>query len=498
MPSAKINLLANYLGRVCSGAITFLLVPIYIRLMGIEAYGVVGLYLSFLAIFALLDLGLSAVVTRELAAVEQRQAPSQRASDLVYTLQFVYWAVTGAIAAGLALSASWLAENWLTAVSLPVSEVRSALVFMGFTIAGHMLFGFYSAGLLGLQRHVAANLINVGFVVVRNVGALLALCLVRPSITVFFAWQAFSVFIGVAVASTAMRRYLPTGTPTLRPRLLQDLWLFAAGTTTASFSFVLVHQTDKALLSRMLSLQEFGYYAFAGVTAGIMQYLSSPIFATFFSAFSRKVALGQHPELVLQYHRASQVMAVVLVPAGAMLVCFSEPLLHLWTGDAELADQVVSLTALLGLGMTLHTLTTLAYSAQLAYGWTSLTVSANAILSLVLASSILQLVPRFGAIAAAAVWASLNAVHLIGSVWVMHRRIMKGEMRSWFVKDVLPPIAAVLAVSLLVRLAAPETNTRLGGLVWLTCVYLAMLLAAAFVAPVTRGLILELIRRVRS
>ncbi len=423
MATVRVNLLANYLGRICSGAITVLLVPTYIKFMGIEAYGLVGLYVSLLGIFAICDLGLSAVVTRELAGAEGISNQVQYANDLVHTLQFVYWAIACIIAVVFALSSSWLAEYWLNTVALSPSDVRHALFFMGITIAGQMLFGFYMAGLLGLQRHVTVNVLIVCFVGFRSLGALLVLWLIESSVTVFFAWQALSGLLGVAVASKVMGRSLPKGTPVLRPQLLRKLWIFAAGTTAASLSFVLVHQTDKILLSRMMSLEEFGYYAFAGVAVGVMQYLSSPIFATFYPSFARKAALGQEAELVLQYHRASQVMAVVIVPAGAILVCFAGPLLRLWTADSDLAARVLPFTVLLGLGMTLHTLTTLPYSLQLAHGWTSLTVSSNVVLFVVLILSIFLVVPRHGAAGAALVWAILNGVHLLISVWFMHRRV---------------------------------------------------------------------------
>ena len=45
-------------------------VPLYIKFMGIESYGLVGIFASLLALFGLLDMGLSTTLNRELAIVE--------------------------------------------------------------------------------------------------------------------------------------------------------------------------------------------------------------------------------------------------------------------------------------------------------------------------------------------------------------------------------------------------------------------------------------------
>ena len=46
---------------------SFAFVPLYIRFMGMEGYGLIGVFTTMLAIFALLDLGLGLTVNRELA-----------------------------------------------------------------------------------------------------------------------------------------------------------------------------------------------------------------------------------------------------------------------------------------------------------------------------------------------------------------------------------------------------------------------------------------------
>src|SRR4051794_31778653 len=61
------NVAANFVGTFWAALMGPALVTIYVRLLGIEAYGLVGLLTTLQAVFALLDLGLSAATNRELA-----------------------------------------------------------------------------------------------------------------------------------------------------------------------------------------------------------------------------------------------------------------------------------------------------------------------------------------------------------------------------------------------------------------------------------------------
>ena len=56
--SLKRNILANYVGQLYVTLIGILLVPMYVKYMGAEAYGLVGFYAMLQAWFMLLDMGL--------------------------------------------------------------------------------------------------------------------------------------------------------------------------------------------------------------------------------------------------------------------------------------------------------------------------------------------------------------------------------------------------------------------------------------------------------
>jgi O-antigen/teichoic acid export membrane protein len=67
MTSLKYNIVASYASQIYVIAIGILLLPEYVKLMGAEAYGLVGFYAIMQAWFMLLELGLTPTMLRETA-----------------------------------------------------------------------------------------------------------------------------------------------------------------------------------------------------------------------------------------------------------------------------------------------------------------------------------------------------------------------------------------------------------------------------------------------
>lgn len=494
-PSIGRNLLANYVGKVWTGLCAVVFMPLYVKFMGVEAFGLVGFYAILLGVLALLDLGLNATIMRELASNAQDRKQAQRMNDLLKTIQGAYW-LSAAIAAGLiALSASWLARNWLNVGTLPVSTVEQVIILMGFAISGQLLLGFYSSALLGLQRHVMCNAIGALVATLRFGGVTVILWLFSPDIVAFFIWQIIATFAGVVFVARVAWHNMPPASATFRLPLLREVWRFAGGIFATSALLMLIYQADKIVISKTLPLEQFGYYAFAVSVVGLLHYLANPIFVTFFPSFAQKVMLGNQEALVAQYHRATQILTVLIMPAGGMLIFCSQELVFAWTGNAALATNTNLLISLFAGGTVLHLMTSLPYSIQLAHKWTLLSVLSNLVLLTALIPMLSVAVQSHGAVGAATVWALLNGLHLVGSVGLMHRRILIGEQARWYLRDVLPVAVVVVALGAIVPQFIVAPPTRLGALFWLGAMYSFFLIGAVLASCEIRLILLDQYRR---
>ncbi len=497
MPSVKLNTAANLSARVWTAVVHLAFVPLYVRYLGIEAYGLIGVFTSLLALFALLDLGLSATLNREMAKLSARSATEagagREARDLLRTLETLYWPAALLIGMVIALAAPFIAGDWIRGGHLALAKVEHAVILMGLTIGLQWPASLYAGGLMGLQRQVLLGGINAGVATLRAAGAVLVLANFSATIEAFFWWQAAASVVQTAATGAALRFALPPGdgAPRFRLRILSALWRLAAGMAAISALGVVLTQLDKLILVKLLPLAEFGYYSLAWTVATGLYFLIGPLFSALFPRFTQLVAQDDEPGLRRLYHEGCQWMSVILLPVAVVIALFSTELMQLWTGDASLARHSHVLLSLLIAGTALNGLMSLPSALQLAYGWTSLGIATNLVAVAALVPLMFVLTSRFGAAGGAAAWLLLNGAYVLLALPLMHRRILRGEQWRWYGIDVGLPLAAALAAAgsskwLFDHLDAQDLP-RLGVLACLAAAGLLTAGAAALAAPLVRA-----------
>jgi O-antigen/teichoic acid export membrane protein len=446
MSLLKYNIIANFLGRGWTAVMGIAFVPLYIKFMGIEAYGLVGFSTTIQALSSLLDMGLSSTLNRELAILSTQEGKQQESRDLVRTLEIIYWGATVIICLVVFAISPWLANSWIQSQKLPAESLRVAIALMGVVIACQFPFSLYSGGLLGLQQQVLLNGITVTMATLRGVGMILILWLVSPTIQAFFIWQAFVSLLQTLVTSAYLWRSLPKSLS--RSRFRKDLWLgiwqFAAGMTGISVVSLILMQTDKIILSKMLTLEDFGYYNLAGTVSSGITIVIAPIFTSVFPRFSELVSQGEKQKLADLYHKSCQLLGVLVLPIGVTLSLFSKDILLLWTGNPLIAEKSYIIVSLLAIGTTLNGLMNVPYALQLAYGWTALSLYTNVVAIFILIPSLFWLTGHYGAIGASGVWAVLNSGYVLIGIRFMHLKLLKNELKRWYFQDIIRPLAGAL------------------------------------------------------
>lgn len=489
------NITANLVGRVWAAGLQFAFVPIYLRYVGVEGYGLIGLFTSLLVLSNVFDLGLSSTINRELARTERSRLATREPRDRLRTFELTYLALAVFVGGLMVVAAPLVATGWLQQRQLPTGELTRVLMLMGLVLAAQWPVSLYSGALLGLQEQVRLNAINVAAVTVRTVGAALVLAFVSPSVTAFFAWQlAASAAHSLALRTSAWRRLAGGPRAHFVGAHLIAVWRFAAGVSIISILGVLFTQMDKLVLSRLLDLTAFGYYSLAAVVASGVSYLVLPVFEAAYPRFSHLLADDEPQELESTYHQVGQVMAVVVVPVVVMGALFAWPLVAAWTGSSETADQTATLVALLVVGTGLNGLANAPYALMLASGWTRLPLLVNLISAAILVPALFAAVWRFGAPGGAGTWLVLNLGYATVMVMVMHRRLLRGHARRWYVEDVGPAIVSTGLVALLLRSLVPMPAARIPSAATLLAIGLLVGVAGALATSSTRTWLVTLVR----
>lgn len=441
----KRNLLANVAGFGWAALMGVVCIPLYIKLMGIEAFGLVGFYILLQVAMQLLDFGLSPTMNREMARYSVQPERAGEARDFVRTLELGYWLMGILIGAAVVVAAPYIAAHWIKAGAIPVDDIRHSVMMMGVLAALQWPISFYQGGLLGLQRQVLLNGITITMATLGSGGAVLVLLWISPTITTYFSWQIAVSAVHVISITVFLWRSLPAvgRSPRFDPALFRNIRRFATGMSVITLSALILTQMDKVILARLLSLEMFGYYTLAGVIGNGLYMLITPVFNSIFPRFSALALRGEENELKELYHQGTQLMAVLVLPVAAVIALFSFDILLLWTGSVETALNTSPIVSVLVIGSALNGLMHLPYALQISHGWTRIGICINTGFILVLVPSIIVITRYYGAVGAASVWVMLNAVYMAIGVPLTHLRLLRGEALRWFVKDVGLPMAAV-------------------------------------------------------
>jgi O-antigen/teichoic acid export membrane protein len=463
-------------------------IPVYIRYVGIEAYGLVGLFVMFQAWLGLLDLGLTPMLSREMGRSSGGTVGPQAIRDLLRTVEWIVGGmaiVTSAIIAGLAPA---IAGHWLRLESLDASTASLAIMTMGIVVALRLPEGMYRGGLVGLQRQVSLNVTLTALATIRALGAVAVLAWLSPTVEAFFLWNAGVSAAGVAVLAAATYRALDQGDRPARfsRDRLRATARYSLGMMGVTVLALLLTQVDKILLSRLLPLGQFGEYTLASTIAGAVYLPIAAITTALFPRLCELHARKDFPGFAATFHAGSSLVSVIAGGAAAVLITFADWFLEAWTGDPELAAGVTDLVRVLVFGTLLNGLMWMPYQAQLAYGWTGLAVRINAAAIALVVPAILWLVPSYGAIAAAWIWTGLNAGYVLVGVQLMYRSILTQERVHWYLRDIALPIGAAAAVSGSLRVLAHTAESSSSRIIVMTLGAVLAVMAAVVAAPDAR------------
>ena len=445
-------------------------IPLYIQYLGIESYGLIGVFAVMQAWFTLLDFGMTPTLNREMARFTAGGHTPQSIKDLLRSLEIIAWVIGVCIIAGVWAASFWLASDWLKAEKLPVAAVAQAISIMGLVVALRFVEGLYRGAVIGLQKQIWLNYILSLSATARWAGAALVVVFIRPDIEAFFLWQGAVSIITIIIFATRVHGWLPKteSQPRFSISSVSEIWRFASGMLLTTLLALILTQVDKVLLSKLISLKEFGYYTLASTMVGVLYQAIIPFTQAYYPRFTEMVTRKDNIGLINNYHQAAQLVTVFIVSVSLSLMVFSQNILIAWTGDLALSAYTAPILSVLTFGTMLNGLMHIPYMLQLAHGWSSFAVRVNVIAILFLVPAILWATPQYGPIGAAWCWAILNIGYATIGMYFMYRRLLTAEKWRWYSKDIFIPSIAIVSISFISYLIHPNSMSRVIEIMWIS------------------------------
>jgi O-antigen/teichoic acid export membrane protein len=437
------NTIWNLVGSGAPMAVAVFCIPILIRGLGHERFGVLTLAWALIGYASLFDLGLGRALTqlvaRKLGAGEDREIPT-----LVWT-SLLLMLLLGVLGAGVvALLSPLLVQR---ALNVPVALQRETLQSF-FLLALSIPVVISTAGLRGLleahQRFRLINALRIPMGVFTFAGPLLALPFSKSLVPVvatllagrIAAWAAHLVLCLRVVPE--LGRTIRWERSAVGPLLRFGGWM----TVTNVVSPVLV-TLDRFLIGALVSMTAVAYYATPYEVVTKFLLLPGALMGVMFPAFSAGFAQDGERTAVL-FRRSVKSLFLVLFPIMLCTIALAQDGLKVWLG-AEFAQHSYRVLQLLAVGVLINSLALVPFTLLQGAGRPDLTATLHLIELPLYLGLLWWLISAFGIEGAAIAWTArvtLDAMFLFG----LAKRCLPGKSSIRLRTVLLPTIALLILV----------------------------------------------------
>ena len=444
---------ANYFARTVSSILSLMFMPVYIKLLGIEPFALIGIYTSLTMWFFLLDLGMGQSMMREFARYTAGAYELSTIKNLSFSVEVIFIAVVTILLSSFYLFVKITDAAGINAQTISRQTIIICLYLMSLAIAIRMLGTLYRRSLIGLQKQITANSADVLINILRYSITICALLFYKPSIVIFFTCQvAVSVF-EVFIYKALLAHSLPSNNhkSTFQPKLLLSIWRYSLGAGAMAILTISLTQADKIFLVKFVSLEQFGYYSIAYTIASALALLSMPITSSLHPKLAQLYSANDLVKLNDIYRYGSRTLIMVLVPSALVMSFFSTQLLTLWQQDGEAISQTYHITSILVLAQMSWLLSVLNQDFQLAHGHTRLLVYCQIVAVAVLLPALYYSSSKWGIMGAGFTLLIVNSFYSIILSYVGHRRWIPELKFKWYSHYLIPTLIVTVVVVYLIK-----------------------------------------------
>lgn len=316
----------NLVGLIVPIILFIVSVPLYIKLLGQDRYGIIGIVWLIVGLFGMLDLGLGRAVTRRVAILVADDRPAARK---VLDIALMTNVLIGTIGALLVMVAGWYAFVHVLVLTPQLrQESLEALPLMALGLPVVTTIGLLSGALQGSERFFTANRIMVTnsilFQLVPLVGAyflgprlwpLVFIALLARVLCLCLFWRECRLLFGPAKIqwerseAIAMLRY--------------GGWI-----TLTAVAGIVMSMTDRLIVGRLHGSAAIPAYSVPLDATSRLTILAEALSRTIFPKYA---ALNAFDAEKLTRSMV-QILAALMVPATCMAILLTPLIMDLWLG----------------------------------------------------------------------------------------------------------------------------------------------------------------------
>lgn len=326
------NAIWNLAGQVLPLSVAIAVIPLLLKLMGTEGFGLVTIVWTLIGYFSLFDFGLGRALTKFISVELNHEKPSGIA-NLVVTGMTLLGIIGIIIAASMWFTVPLLVNNVLKVKQSDPIQTGLAFQLIALAIPFVLINVGLRAILEGYLRFDLTNSIRLPFGV---------FTVASPAVVAYFGYGlpmiVMTLFVGILIMMLAYLRMLWVSTNGNIARggrplwhIAKDLLTFGGWISLSNFIGPIIFYIDRFVISAILSVAVMTYYVtpYEAITKTL--FLSSAIAGSLFPVFAKSSNNKEtgHIEIMLT---GARIAAMVMYTIVLISACFGYALLDFWVG----------------------------------------------------------------------------------------------------------------------------------------------------------------------
>lgn len=330
------NTAINLLGQILPVLVAVVAVPLLIKDMGSERFGVLALAWIVTSYFSLFDFGLSRATTKFVAEYHAR-GEAEAVPELVWSSVALHVCL-GTVGGGvLALLTPWLTGRVLSIPADLLDETTVSFYLLAASIPLVVTAAALRGVLEAVQRFDMVNAVKIPASAINYLGPLPVLIFTDSLVAVVSVLVLSRAVVLVAYLLFSVKA-LPTlvsglgfSAARLKPMVGYGGWL-----TVSSFVYPSMVAADRFVIGALVSLSAVTLYVTPYEVVTKLTVVSAGLLSVLFPTFSA-LAVTREPRLRRLYNRAIRYLLALIVPVIGVLLVLAYELLSLWVtpGFAE-------------------------------------------------------------------------------------------------------------------------------------------------------------------
>lgn len=461
------NTVLNLVGLGTPVILAFLSIPLLIKGIGTDRFGVLSIAWMVLGYFSLFDFGIGRALTKTVAEFlgDKRDA---EIPVLVWTgtLIMLLLGLIGGLV--VAITAQPMVDQWLKIPAHLRAEALPSFYLLALSIPVVISTAAFRGVLEAYQRFDITNAIRIPMGAISYLGPLAVL----PFSNNLYHIVLFLV-IGRTLTWAVHVYFCLRAVPSLRRRIAYDrrlvkpLLVFGSWMTVSNIISPLMTYLDRFFIGAILSVTAVAYYTTPYEAVMKLTIIPDALSAVLFPAFAT-LYVQNRANAAQVYERGMKALFALLFPLVLLVVVFAQDLLGFWIG-AEFASKCYRVAQLLAIGVLVNSLARVPFLAIQSAGRPDLTAKAHLVEFPIFVGVLYLLTSQYGIVGAAVAWllrASVDAIVL----FTISRKFVPAFTK---VAEIIAPIFLALVVF--------SCGAFLPGLLPKICFFLLVCVASIFV-----------------